>query len=249
MRAPGRRDRPLLDLARTLRAGACLLILHVLLGLPAHAGAVGAVQDPASIRAVAEALAARTVATYPGSARYRVSDPDPRLRLPVCTSMEAFVPPGSRAVGRTNIGVRCLAPKSWQVFLTAEIRVDVPFLVTARPVTAGQTLDAGDVAVRHADLASLAPGTLDDPAQLAGKTVRTALPAGQALREEMLRAATVVHQGSQVVVYSAGSGFRVSTSGRAVNDAAAGESVQVKLENGQVVRGVARGSGEIEVPR
>ena len=63
----------------------------------------------------------------------------------------------------------------------------------------------------------------------------------------MLRVPHAVRQGQTVPVVSAGPGFRVSSEGRALNNAAPGESVRVRLANGQVVTGVAQAGGTVEV--
>ena len=39
----------------------------------------------------------------------------PGPSLPPCTALEAYTPPGARPMGKTQVGVRCLEPKSWNV--------------------------------------------------------------------------------------------------------------------------------------
>jgi flagella basal body P-ring formation protein FlgA len=64
----------------------------------------------------------------------------------------------------------------------------------------------------------------------------------------MLRVPNAVRQGQDVPVVSVGPGFRVSSEGRAMNNAAPGDSVRVRMPNGQVVTGTAQAGGTVEVP-
>ena len=44
-----------------------------------------------------------------------------------------------------------------------------------------------------------------------------------------------------------GAGFQVASEGRALNQGSEGEVIQVRLTSGQVVSGIARASGVVEV--
>jgi flagella basal body P-ring formation protein FlgA len=149
--------------------------------------------------------------------------------------------------GRTHIGVRCLGPNVWSVLVPVQIAVTGNYVVTARPLAAGQTVQAGDVATLSGDLAALPNGVLSSPADAIGKTLRNALHAGQPLRDDQLIAALVVRQGQSVRVISRGEGFAVSSEGKALANAAAGQVVQIRMGSGQTVSGVAQDDGSVEV--
>jgi flagella basal body P-ring formation protein FlgA len=63
----------------------------------------------------------------------------------------------------------------------------------------------------------------------------------------MLQQSLVVQQGQSVKVVSRGAGFQVANEGKALNNAAAGQVAQVRLGSGQVVSGIARASGVVEI--
>ena len=63
----------------------------------------------------------------------------------------------------------------------------------------------------------------------------------------MLKIAPVVQQGQAVMVTSKGTGFSVSAEGLAMAKANEGQVVQVKVASGQVVTGIARNGGQVEV--
>ncbi|MBX3684287.1 MAG: flagellar basal body P-ring formation protein FlgA, partial [Thauera sp.] len=86
---------------------------------------------------------------------------------------------------------------------------------------------------------------LTDPTQASGHHTRIAVAAGSPLRGDMLRVPHAVRQGQTVSVLGVGAGFRVASEGRAMNNAAPGEKVRVRLADGQVVTGTAQAGGAV----
>jgi flagella basal body P-ring formation protein FlgA len=70
---------------------------------------------------------------------------------------------------------------------------------------------------------------------------------GQALRENQLQTPFAIRQGQTVKVISKGPGFSVSAEGKAVNNATSGQMTQIRMESGQVISGVAKPDGTIEI--
>jgi flagella basal body P-ring formation protein FlgA len=97
------------------------------------------------------------------------------------------------------------------------------------------------------DLGALPASVLTDPAQAIGKTARQGVAVGQPLRSELLSAAWAVQQGQSVKLLSSGAGFSVSNEGKALNNAAEGQVAQVRTASGQLVSGIARQGGIVEV--
>lgn len=168
-------------------------------------------------------------------------------RLPPCTTHEAFTPQGSRLIGKTNVGVRCLGPNAWTVLVSAQIAVTGNYVTTSRALIAGQTIQAGDLVTLSGDVSNLPTGAINDPAAAIGKNLRNSLGPGQPLRTDQLLAPLVIRQGQTVRVISSGSGFSVSAEGKAVNNAAVGQQVQIRMESGQTISGIARADGAVEV--
>lgn len=182
----------------------------------------------------------------PGKVAITVGALDPRTQLPPCTAHEAFTPPGARLWGRTHIGVRCLGPNTWSVLVPVQISVTGQYVTTARPLSAGQVVQAGDLVTLSGDLATQPTGVVTDPANAVGKTLKNSLGAGQLLRADQLLAPLVVRQGQTVRLISKGAGFSVSSEGKAINNASEGQVVQIRMPSGQVVSGVAKPDGTAE---
>ena len=97
------------------------------------------------------------------------------------------------------------------------------------------------------DLTVLPAGVLTDTAQAIGHTMGMSIGMGSPLRVDSLRIEQVVQQGQAVRLVSSGPGFSVTTEGRALNNAAEGQIAQARTAGGQVISGVARAGGYVDV--
>ena len=69
-------------------------------------------QNLASIKTkITEFLETQTIG-YPGKVSVHAGAIDPNLKLAQCPDMQVFMPTGSRAWGKTSVGVRCNAPNA-----------------------------------------------------------------------------------------------------------------------------------------
>jgi flagella basal body P-ring formation protein FlgA len=219
--------------------------LALLAGAPLPAPAQ---QPPAAVREAVEAFLVRETAGLPGTVSVEVGELDARNQLPACAALTAFMPAGTRAWGRISVGVRCDSPVTWTAYVPAQVAVTTEYLVTARPIRPGQIVSPADLATRVGDLAAQPDDTLTDMAQAVGHHARHAVASGNTLRANMLRLPPAVRQGQTVKVVSGGdAGFRVTSEGRALNGAADGEPVRVRMSTGQVLSGTARNGGVVEV--
>lgn len=183
----------------------------------------------------------------PGEVSYSIGQLDPRTQLTPCSAYEPFLPAGSRLWGKATVGVRCLGPSTWTIYIPVQVSIAGNYLVTARSIAAGQQLAADDILIRKGDLGSLPASVLTDPTQAIGKTLKNGTANGQPLRSEALIAPWAVQQGQSVKLLTKGAGFSVSSEGKALNNATEGQVVQVRTGSGQAVSGIARAGGVVEV--
>lgn len=217
--------------------------LLLLLTLPGHL-LLAADIDP--VLDIAERYVRQETLGLPGKVTITMGRID-TSRLPPCTAHEAFSPSGARLSGKTNIGVRCLGPAIWSVLVPVQIAVTGNYVVTARPLAAGQIVQTGDLATMTGDLSTLPTGILNDQSSAIGKTMRNSLGSGQPLRSDQLLAQLVIRQGQSVRVISKGAGFAVSAEGKAINNAAEGQVAQVRMSTGQTVSGIAKADSSVEI--
>jgi flagella basal body P-ring formation protein FlgA len=169
-------------------------------------------------------------------------------QLPPCAVAQPELPAGQRLWGRISIPLRCLAPNPWQIHVPVVVRRFGRFVVSARPLRHRDPLAADDLQVTEGELTTLPDDLIRTPDEAVGKILRVSVAAGQPLRAGWLAAPTVIRNGQPVTVIQEGEGFRIETEGYAMNSAAVGEGVRVRLPNRQVVEGVANGAGSVVIP-
>lgn len=204
-------------------------------------------QEPAALRSVVEQYLKLQSAGLPGDVQITVGQVDARLNLPACLNPEAFSPQGSRIWGKTSVGVRCTAPSPWIVYLSAQVKVIADYVASAVPLSQGQVVSTTDIMKIKGDLTTLPAGILTDPQLAIGRTVAMSIGMGMPMRQDSLKIQQVIVQGQAVRVVSTGAGFSVATEARALNNAAIGQMAQARTAGGQVISGVARNGGVVEV--
>lgn len=224
------------------------LLLLALLAL-GHSAAVLAVerQAPAPVISAVQTFLARETAGLPGPATYQVGTIDPQLNVPSCRSLEAFTPPGTRLWGSVSVGVRCNGGFPWVLYVPVEVHVFADVVHAARPIAQNHIVTESDLVLQTADLTRLPAGILTELRPAIGKMMTISLAAGLPLRADILRAPPVIQQGQAVKLVLQGRGFTVSGEGRALAGAADGQSVPVRVQSGQVVNGLARSGGVVEL--
>lgn len=204
-------------------------------------------QDHRVVRQTVEQFLHTQSGGLPGKTTISVGAIDPRLNLSACPAPEAYLPQGSRAWGKTMVGVRCTVPAPWNIYVSATVRVQGDYIAAAAPLAQGQSIRPNDVRKMTGDLTTLPAGIITDASQAVGRTLAISLPAGTPLRRDALRNQQAIQQGQTVRVVSSGPGFTVSSEARALNNANDGQVTQARTPNGQIVTGVARMGGIVEV--
>jgi flagella basal body P-ring formation protein FlgA len=204
-------------------------------------------QEVPAIMKTVENFVHSETAGFPGQVDVSFGAIDPRLNLPACQALEPFVPAGGRLWGQGSVGVRCNGQTPWTIYVAVSVKVMANVVHVVRPLAQGQAVGASDIALQKADLAQLPAGILTDPAQAVGKILVGSIAPGQPLRQDALRSPPVVMQGQTVKLLARGRGFSVSSEGKALAAAAEGQVVQVRIQSGQTISGIARSGSLVEV--
>ncbi|MDO9227318.1 MAG: flagellar basal body P-ring formation chaperone FlgA [Pseudomonadota bacterium] len=225
-----------------------LPILPLLLFLlPLPAAAAGNDQDTQLLRQSAGAwLEQRAAAEWPDvRARAETGGVDERLRLPSCRGLQFSLPLGARLGGAGSVKAQCLAPVKWSLYLSFQMRLSGPAVVARRELPARALLGDDDLEIRVIDFDRVQSDYLSDPQLAIGAHINQRLAAGQPLLAESLSRPPAVNAGQRVRVVARGAGFSVNQVGSALNTAAAGQPVRVKLLSGRVLQGIAQDDGSV----
>ncbi|WP_353156674.1 flagellar basal body P-ring formation chaperone FlgA [Herminiimonas fonticola] len=204
-------------------------------------------QDLGVLKQAAEQFLRTQAAGLPGEVRVTIGSIDPRTKLPACVAPEAFLPASSKAWGKTSVGLRCSAPSRWTIYVQAKVQVHGEYIAAAAPLSQGQTIGQGDIARVKGDLTILPAGVITDASQAIGRTAATTVALGAPLRQDALRNQQAIQQGQAVRVIVNGAGFSVSSEARALNNANEGQLTQVRTPAGQVISGIAKLGGVVEL--
>jgi len=203
--------------------------------------------DAAQLRQAVEQFLEVQAAGLPGKVKVTVGAIDSRTALGPCAAPEAFLMPGARAWGKTSVGVRCASPSTWTVYIQANVSVLGSYIAAGVPLAQGQPIQESQLVTLQADLTTLPSSIVTDKAQVVGRSSNISLAAGMPLRLDNLRSKQVVQNGQLVRLVAAGSGFSISSEGKATGNAAEGQVVQVRTAAGQQVSGIAKAGGLVEV--
>lgn len=175
---------------------------------------------------------------------------DNRLRLTPCSApLEAFLPQSNgRLQGRVTVGVRCVEPKPWTLYVQAQLQLLAPVVVSRRPLNRGTQIAVDDLIVREQDIAQLNSGYFSAVDELIGMELTRSLQGGMVLNPAMLQRPRLIARGDRVSIEVRSSQLQVRMAGQALADGAAGERIQVRnLSSKRVVEGEVVAPGVVHV--
>jgi flagellar basal body P-ring formation protein FlgA len=237
-------------LRRVAAALAALLAMLAFATLPAVAAPAPAAWAADVRQVITEA--ARVEAARRGAAVRQidvvVGELDARLKLAPCARIEAHLPSGARAWGRSRAGLRCLeGPTRWSVSIPVTVRALGPGPVAARTLRAGDVVTESDLRTAEVDLAAETSPVVPTPAAAIGRTLARAVDTGQPVRAADLQSRRWFDAGDTVRVVARGAGFAVQGSAQALNAGVEGQVTRVRTENGRILSVIPVGEREVEV--
>lgn len=201
----------------------------------------------AAMRGTAEQFLRAATADQPGEARIEIGRLPQDTRYAACRKWEPFLPAGARVWGRLSLGMRCAEGMRASFYIPTQVRVFGAYLVAARTISIGQSVQAEDLQITEGERSQQAADLLLEPAQALGYTARTTIPAGRPLQAAHLRLPPLIEAGEQVKLIANGSGFAVTNSGQALSSAIQGQRLRVRLASGRVVEAWATAPGTAEI--
>ena len=230
---------------RYLNTLAGILFAALLPFLSANVSAQAGLQDPEVVSAEVEAFLLSQAQAMPGAAEVVVTPP--RItRQTACEHLDTFLT-NPQLRSRMNVGVRCLSPEPWTLYVQASVSVTGYYYVTNRQINVGETVTMDDLIAREGDLLRLARGVVIDPSLAVGHIAQQRISAGSVLRSSALRDPDSIVKGQPVRTEARGLGFVATGEGVALESGAPGTMIQVRTSSGQVVTGTVVNNTTVRV--
>jgi flagella basal body P-ring formation protein FlgA len=188
----------------------------------AAAPAAAAQQDPAPVAAAVRHAAALMA---PADATITLGPVMGARYMRACTTPLAVTISGT--LPYEQAAAHCGAP-SWTLYVTVMIDAHMAVVVAARPITAGQTLESDDLALRDEPISLYAGRSIFyHPEDAVGGTAVMSLPLGTILTESNVQQPIVVQAGQSITVNARSGGVDISITGTAEQPGRVGDTIIV----------------------
>jgi flagella basal body P-ring formation protein FlgA len=182
-----------------------------------------------------------------GGLRTEVEFLDPLANLQSCPEkLSISLQAGTRLWGRTNVVLRC-DKLAWTYNLSIKVKVFGDYVVASRYLPSGLKVSKGDLNVVTGDLAELPDDVLRSIKDAIGRILNRPIQIGMKIGLNDLREESVISIGDPVRVIVSGPDFEVAGDGVAENAGMVGDTVRVKMRDGQTISGKVRAQGVIVV--
>lgn len=128
--------------------------------------------------------------------------------------------------------------------VSLRIRIIREMAVAARTIRSGEKISAGDYEIRPVDVAAYSESELIQPAELDDATAARIIPSGTVFTRTLLGNPRLIRKGDKVIIVVISGAVRIRTTGFAMQDASAGETIKIKY-NGSILTGRAAMDGSI----
>ena len=158
----------------------------------------------------------------------------------------AFASPQGRPWGAFQVVVRCNKP-AWTLGVPVQTRVSGASVVASRYLAPGARIRAEDIMVVNGDITKSPVDLVRTPTEAIGKAVSRPVTQGGQVLLNNLKEPAVIKIGEAVQVQITGRGFQATGEGVAVSGGAIGDSIRVRMPDGQQLTGQAVRQGVVEV--
>lgn len=161
----------------------------------------------------------------------------------VCDNPElSLVGRDSRLTGKRTVLAQC-GPR--RHFLPVRLSAQGTWWIASQSLPGGAIVQRSDIEPVTGNLDHQPAGLIFNPDEIVGQRLTRAVVAGKPLLESQLRQQWRLHAGQTVDLVTTGSGFRIRSQGKALNNAAVDETLKVKTAGGRTVSGKVDSSGQV----
>lgn len=221
----------------------------LLMLLPSVA-AYGAEQSLAAITAAAEKFVIELTQHSPDiDLEIKAAPLDPRLKLAACSQpIAVYAPPGFRAMGNSNVGVRCEGAQRWNILLPVNVRAFANVLVTTHPLSRGTPIAENDIKLARREISNLTGGYITSVTDVIGHVTTQPLMMETVLSRFSVTSPPLVRRGEQVTIIASGDGIEIRSEGIAQQNGVLGATVTVSnTSSKRQIEGIVMAPGLIQV--
>ncbi|MCI8905664.1 MAG: flagellar basal body P-ring formation protein FlgA [Enterobacter sp.] len=163
----------------------------------------------------------------------------------VCENPElSLVGRDSRLTGKRTVLAQCGARRH---FLPVRISAQGTWWVASQSLPGGAIVQRSDIEPVTGSLDNQPGGLIFNADEIIGQRLTRAIDAGKPLLENQLRQQWRLRAGQTVDLVTAGSGFRIRSQGKALNNAAVDDVLKVKTTGGRTVSGKVAADGQVMI--
>lgn len=194
-------------------------------------------------------VATQVISSEKTNSEITIGKLDSRLKLKKCNkSLHAFMPKGSRSIGKTTVGVKCDGVTPWSLHVSVTISRYENVLVAAHQLQKGSVLRKVDIRLKSIDIATLPYGYIEDIKSGEGMKLKRRVLTGAVLTPSMLKKPQIISRGQQVTILAQSGSMSVRMNGKALANGAIGDRIKViNLKSRKKLEGIITMTGEVKV--
>ena len=146
----------------------------------------------------------------------------------------------ARLTGNRSVIAQCDSSKK---FIQIKIEAEGTWWVTNRALKPGTPIQADDLKQRSGSTA----GVILNKDDIVGQVAKGMMGANQPFVESKLRKRWTIVAGQNVELLASGPGFNIRSRGKAIDNAAQGDTLRMKTNLGQIVSGKAVSEGKVSI--
>lgn len=149
---------------------------------------------------------------------------------------------------RNTARIECPDNKPWKIFLSVDISLHRPVVVSTQPIARNQVIRAHDVALQEQQINKHRMPYFSETGQVIGLTAKQTLKAGMTVNPKQLTSPTLVKRGDRVIIYAKNDAVYVKMDGVALSEGRIGQQIDVRnARSDRVVRGVVVDQGMVAI--
>ncbi|HEN3278334.1 TPA: flagellar basal body P-ring formation protein FlgA [Yersinia enterocolitica] len=150
----------------------------------------------------------------------------------------------TRLTGNKSVIAQCGNKRK---FIQVAVKAQGTWWTVRHTIKTGSTIQAEDIHPQTGSLERLPAGLVLNKDNIIGHTAARSISSGQPIVQNQLRERWAIISGQEVEIIATGAGFRIRAKGKAMDNAAAGESLKVTLRSGQIMTGTVASDGTVNI--